>query len=79
MDMFQPGPWYNFFHYFFALRFLVGIFGFLTFVLTLFMFQNLAMRGQKAIIMVMLVVRVVHHHFILNGLPMSTFIVGDTT
>ncbi len=39
--------WYIFFHSFFALRVLVGIFGFLTFVFMLFMFQNLAMGGHK--------------------------------
>jgi hypothetical protein len=64
-------------HFLFALGILVGIFGFLKFVFMLFMFQNLAMGRQKTTIMVMLVVGVVHHHFILNGLPMSTFIVGD--
>ncbi len=74
MDLFWPCPWYIFFHSFFALKVLVGIFGFLTFVL---MFQNLAMGGHKAYYFSDVVIGVMHHHLILNGLPMSTFIVGD--
>lgn len=47
IDLFWQCPWYIFFHSFFALRVLVGIFGFLTFVFMLFMFQNVAMGGHK--------------------------------